>query len=76
MISIFKIIGIMGLLVLIYGTILVASKKKGKEKKVFIYFLIGGICLLIYSINMGDIIFTTLQGVFILSAIWGLIRTK
>jgi glucose uptake protein GlcU len=76
MISIFKIIGVIGLLILIYGTILVSSKNKGKEKKVYFLFITGGIFLLVYSINIGDTIFTVLQGVFILSAIWGLIKIK
>jgi uncharacterized membrane protein len=76
MISIFKIIGVIGLLILIYGTILVASRKKEKEQKVYWLFLIGGTFLLIYSFSLKDTIFTILQGVFILSTVWGLIKTK
>ena len=71
MIGVFKIIGIIGLLILIFGTIIVASKKKGKEKKVYWFFFFGGIFLFIYSFTLKDTIFIILQGVFILSAILG-----
>lgn len=69
-----KIIGVIGLLILIVGTILVSSKKKKKEIKVYTLYIIGGICLFIYSFQLGDIIFITLQGIFILSAVYGLIK--
>jgi len=36
--------------------------------------ILGGICMEIYSIYIGDTIFIVLQGVFIISSILGLIK--
>ena len=44
------------------------------EKRQDILFIIGGLFLLLYSYSIGDIIFITLQVVFILSALVELIK--
>jgi lipid-A-disaccharide synthase-like uncharacterized protein len=67
---IYKIIGILGLLIITVGVII-------KNKKISdILFIIGGICLTLYSIYLGDAIFIILQLVFILAAIYSLFKTQ
>lgn len=41
-----------------------------------ILFIIGGICLEIYSIFIGDLTFIVLEAVFTISAVYDLIKTK
>jgi lipid-A-disaccharide synthase-like uncharacterized protein len=76
MVNIFRITGIIGLLILIYGALLISTKKKGIQKKIYLIYLIGGIFMLIYSLSIKDSIFIVLQTLFIFSAIWGIIKTK
>jgi lipid-A-disaccharide synthase-like uncharacterized protein len=59
---IFKILGALGLVLIIIGVLL------KNEKTQDIFFIIGGFCLLAYSIYIKDSIFITLQTVFILVA--------
>ncbi|MCH7850134.1 MAG: hypothetical protein IH845_00645 [Nanoarchaeota archaeon] len=66
MIEIFKVIGIIGLMLIIYGIIL--RKRKNSD----MFFIAGGVCLEIYSIYIGDMIFMILEGVFILASIYDL----
>ena len=72
---IYRIIAIIGLILIISGTLLISAKKK-RVKRRYIYPLLiaGGICLEIYSIHIGDTIFIILQGIFIISSILGLIK--
>ncbi|MGD9276638.1 MAG: hypothetical protein PVJ67_05680 [Candidatus Pacearchaeota archaeon] len=65
-INYFKIIGVIGLLLISIGII---TKKRKKQDA---YYLAGGICLLIYSSYLRDIIFIIFQSVFTLSAIYDL----
>lgn len=60
MLSIFKIIGVIGLILIIYGTL---KRKKQLER---IFLIPGGICLLIYSIYIKDLFFIILQLSFII----------
>ncbi|MDP1706432.1 MAG: YgjV family protein [bacterium] len=46
------------------------------ERKQDIWFVIGGICLLIYSISIGSVIFIILQLVFIISASVEILKLK
>ena len=71
-INIFYIIAIIGLLSIILGTLVIYKKRK----YTYPLFIIGGICLEIYSIYIEDLIFIILQTVFILSSVYGLIRKK
>ena len=72
---IYRIIAIIGLILIISGTLLISAKKK-RVKRRYIYPLLiaGGICLEIYSIYIQDTIFIILQGIFIISSIFGLIK--
>jgi len=73
-INTFHIIAIIGLLAIISGTFLVSMKKSIRRRYTYPLLILGGICLEIYSIYINDLIFIILQGVFIISSIYGLIR--
>lgn len=68
--SIYKIIGAVGLLSISIGV--VTSKREIQD----ILYIIGGVCLEIYSIYLGDVIFIVLQVVFTLSAVYDLVKNK
>jgi len=68
MIDIFKLIGAFGLILISIGII---TKKRSKQD---ILYIIGGICLEIYSIYLGDYIFIILQIIFTLSAVYDLYK--
>ncbi len=53
---------------------MISMKKKIRRRYTYPLLIIGGICLEIYSIYIQDPIFIILQGVFIISAIYGLIK--
>lgn len=74
MIPLPTIIAIIGLICIIIGTSLVSSSLKIRRRYTYPLLILGGTCLLIYSIYLKDIIFILLQGVFIISSIVGLIR--
>lgn len=61
---IIKLIGIIGLLLIIAG---IFQKNRKQED---LLFALGGVFLLAYSINLKDIIFSVLQIAFIISAIY------
>ena len=69
-INIFKLIGIIGLLLISIGLLLKNRKHQN------ILYIIGGGCLKIYSIYLKDTIFVILQIVFILSAVYNLIKIR
>jgi len=64
MIYIFKIIGALGIILISVGII---SKERKKQD---VYYIFGGVCLEIYSLYLGDLIFIILQIIFILSAVY------
>ena len=68
MIDIFKIIGAFGLILISAGII---TKERSKQD---ILYIIGGVCLEIYSIYLGDYIFIVLQIIFTLSAMYDLTK--
>tara|TARA_Y100000034_G_scaffold91111_1_gene109862 strand:+ start:8069 stop:8326 length:258 start_codon:yes stop_codon:yes gene_type:complete len=72
--NIFKIIAVIGLILIISGTLIISSKIKNRRKYAFPKLLIGGICLLIYSIYIRDTIFIILQSVYIIITVYGLIK--
>jgi len=74
--DIFKIIGILGLLFIILGNFLISRKRKIQRRYIYPALIIGGICLEIYSIYIGDLIFIILQAVFIIVSIYGLIKVN
>jgi len=70
MVEIFQIIGIIGLISIIIGLFL---RKKSQELRQYIFFAIGGIGLLIYSIDIKNTIFIILQAVYTIVAIYEII---
>ena len=78
MFDIFKVIGGVGILLISIG---IVSKKRKKNLWIFkkikshnLYFLFGGLCLLIYSISIQDVLFIILQAIFILASVYDLTR--
>lgn len=65
-----KLFGVVGLL-LIIGGIIVKDRKRRNY-----FFIAGGVALEIYSIYLGDLIFIALQAVFILAALFDLVKWK
>ena len=66
----FKIMGVLGIVLLVIG--IINKKRKIQD----IYYMLGGILLLIYSIYIKDIIFIVLQIIFTLTAIYNLIKNN
>ena len=66
--DIFKIIGALGLLLISIG--IVVKERKTQD----ILYVIGGICLEIYSIYLEDMIFIVLQIIFTLAAAYDLFK--
>ena len=69
-INFFQIFGAIGLILISAGVLI----KKRKQQDFF--YIFGGIFLLVYSISIFNFIFITLQFVFILAAIYDLIKLK
>ena len=69
-----KIVAIVGLIFIIIGNILITRKKQIRRLYVYPALILGGICLLVYSIYIKDTIFIILQSVFIIASIYGLIK--
>lgn len=67
--DIYKIIGIVGLLLISIG---VLTQKKNED----LWYIFGGIFLLVYSVYIEDYIFIVLQIVFTLSAIYHFTKLK
>ena len=70
MISIFKIIGGLGILLISIGII----NKKRKIQDIF--YISGGLCLETYSIYIGDLIFIILQIIFTFAAIYDFVKIQ
>ena len=60
----FKIIGAIGIVLISIGILL--RKRKSQN----VCYILGGICLEIYSIHLRDTIFMVLEGIFTLTAIF------
>lgn len=69
-INFFKLIGAVGLILICVGLLL-----KNRKHQNFLY-IIGGICLEIYSVYLKDIIFIILQIAFILAASYDLFMIR
>ncbi len=70
MVDIFKIIGALGIILISIG--IVVKRRKIQD----IFYIFGGICLEIYSIYIGDLIFIILQIIFTLAAAYDFIKTS
>ncbi|HIG95805.1 TPA: hypothetical protein HA249_02850 [Candidatus Woesearchaeota archaeon] len=66
----FKVIGALGIILISLGII---TKRRKHEDLLYI---LGGLCLEIYSIAIKDIIFIVLQIIFILAASYDLMKMK
>lgn len=64
----FKIVGALGLILISAG--ILTKRRKTQD----IYYIFGGVCLEVYSISLGDLVFILLQIIFTLSAIYDLIK--
>ena len=53
---------------------MISRKKKIRRRYTYPLLILGGICLEIYSIYIRDLIFIILQGVFIISSVYGIIK--
>ena len=69
-IDIFKLIGAAGLLLISAGII---TKQRSTQD---VLYIMGGICLEIYSIYLQDVIFIVLQIIFTLAAVYDLMKLK
>ena len=72
MISIFKIIGILGLIFIIVGVLIKPKNRKIRD----ILYILGGLALMVYSVHIKDIIFIILQVIFIFVAIYDFIKLQ
>jgi len=70
MLSIFKLLGILGLILIISGVLI---KKRNRKLRDQIY-IIGGLSLTAYSYYIQDYIFITLQVIFVMTALYDLFR--
>ena len=69
-----EVIGILGLLAIIIGNLTIYKPKSIRKKYTYPLLILGGILLTIYSILIKDNIFIILQIIFIITAIYGLIK--
>ncbi|MEX0920415.1 MAG: hypothetical protein WDZ69_02425 [Candidatus Pacearchaeota archaeon] len=69
-----KAVGIIGILLKITGTVFIITKKRFSREKTYIMFLLGGVCLLTYSILIKDIIFIIFQSLYICIVIYGIVK--
>ncbi|MFA5133733.1 MAG: hypothetical protein WC459_02945 [Patescibacteria group bacterium] len=70
MLYIFKAFGIAGLILISAGIIL---KKRVSQD---ILYIVGGVFLTVYSIFIGDILFISLQIIFVFAAVYNLFKLK
>ena len=66
----FKVIGALGIILISLG--IITKKRKHQD----LLYILGGLCLEIYSIAIKDIIFIVLQIIFILAASYDLMKMK
>ena len=62
--SIYKLLGILGLLLIAFGVF--TQRKKSED----LFYIFGGLFLLLYSIYIKDLIFIILQIIFIFAAFY------
>jgi lipid-A-disaccharide synthase-like uncharacterized protein len=72
--NIFQVLAIIGLISIIMGTFMISLGKNIKRKTIYIFLLLGGICLLFYSIYKKDLIFIILQGAYIIIVFYDIIK--
>ncbi|MEW6294916.1 MAG: hypothetical protein AB1467_01305 [Candidatus Diapherotrites archaeon] len=70
MIDFFKLIGALGIILIAVGILI---KKRRKQD---IFYVGGGVCLLIYSVYINDLIFVILQIIFTIAAIYDFVKIQ
>jgi len=70
--ELFKIIGAIGLILIIVGVLIKSKNRKTRD----ISYIIGGLFLTIYSIYIRDVIFIVLQVVFVIVSVYDLVKLK
>ncbi|MCD6403410.1 MAG: hypothetical protein J7K98_03710 [Candidatus Aenigmarchaeota archaeon] len=70
MLDVFKLIGALGLVFISFGILI---KERSKQDLLYI---LGGICLEIYSVHINDRIFMILQLFFTLSALYDFLKIR
>lgn len=66
-----EVLGILGLISIIIGTLNIPKPKEIRRKYTYPFLVLGGLLLFLYSILIRDIIFIILQGIYILISIYG-----
>ncbi|MBI2548102.1 YgjV family protein [Candidatus Woesearchaeota archaeon] len=70
MLGLFKIIGALGIVFITLG--ILTKQRKMQD----LYYIFGGVCLEVYSLLIGDIIFIILQIIFLCAVVYDIIRIK
>lgn len=73
---VYKIIGVVGLVLIIIGTFFISEEKRIQRGKIYPFLLIGGVLLAIYSFYINDIIFIILQISYISIVTYDTIKLK
>jgi len=68
--DIFKLIGAIGILLICIG---ILAKKRALQDYLYI---LGGLCLELYSVHIQDIIFIVLQFIFVASATYDIVMIR
>lgn len=66
--------GIVGLILIIIGNITIYKPKKIRKKFTYPLLILGGLCMIVYSLFLNDTIFLILQIFFVLASVYGLIK--
>ena len=65
---VYRIIAILGLVVVVLGNYF-SLKTNTRKKYTYLLFVVGAVCLLLYSVSINDVIFTALQAVVIVTSL-------
>jgi lipid-A-disaccharide synthase-like uncharacterized protein len=73
---IFKIIGTVGLILIILGTFRISQGKNPDRRNIYPFLLLGGVCLTVYSFYIRDAVFIILQIFYTLVVIYNITKLK
>jgi lipid-A-disaccharide synthase-like uncharacterized protein len=74
--NIFRILGILGLIFIIFGTLSGENKLKKKRRFLYPFLILGGLLLIAHSFYFKDTVFIILQSIFVIIAIIGFIKVN
>jgi len=66
----YQLIGAIGLVIITAGVLIEDNRKQSR------YFVVGGLCLLVYSIHLKDPIFIPLQIIFTAASLYEIYKPK